>query len=89
MIDFEKKTITILKDANFNGHQIYHMVDSEIAKHVVDGKLPEGKEHPYELQTVKLGERTGLEPISVGLSTILMQRVQLRAGWHIIQEDAK
>jgi hypothetical protein len=89
MINFEERTIDVPASAGLNGNQIYLMVDKELVEFVKDGKLPEGKEHPYEMQSVKLGERTGQEPINVGLSSVILQRVQLKQGWSIFDSTLK
>lgn len=89
MINFEDKTIDVPASAELNGHQIYLMVDKELAQFIVDSKLPEDKQHPYEMQTIKLGEKTGLEPINVGTSVVLLQRVQLKQDWGIIDSTLK
>lgn len=87
MIDFENKRIQIPQGSNLNGAQILQLVEQEIRDNYwKDGKLLEGLEHPYEIRTVKIGGNAGNEPINVGNSAILLQRIQIRENWIITDQ---
>jgi hypothetical protein len=92
MINFKNKTIDVLSNLNLTGNQIYLMVDQELknlAEAEESGKLPDGFDGPYEVQTIKIGERTGQEPITVGLSVVLLQRIQLKETWNIVDPSVE
>ena len=83
MINYETKRIEIPDNSGLTGGQIFQLVEQEMSKIIVNGKLPEGKEHPYELKNVKIGGASGQEPIQVGTSVVILQRIQLKEGWDI------
>jgi hypothetical protein len=85
MLNYEEKTITVAEGLELTGNQVYLLVQQEMPK-TEDSKT---EDDPYEIITVKLGNRTGQEPIEVGESIILLQRVQLKVGWQIVQDQSE
>ena len=88
MINFEEKTITIPAGAELTGTQVFQLTEQKIKEsHLAEnGKLTEGLDYPYEIQTVKLGDKTGTEGINVANSIVLLQRLQLKESWRIVED---